>query len=333
MAESRPGRTEGPHLAGAKATLAELRAAFAVSERPSHHALEARSRSPSRGWRGLLGFGRGPLLTFFMVLAALSQYALVMALRRALTDGSISVADVVRVSIVAIIAGAFLIQAVTIVLSVTRLRLLWRRLRRSRRAASATWRPCVIPTLAEQELPSTPGLGAVSLADRAKLASNRRADDLFWIAVISALVFFVAGSAYALGYAAIADLLDGSVVAWSLVRLLLFVSVALMAYRTARSGVEQLLQRRSRRRKRAIRRLLRYLLWWGHAARESVSDARVSSRFATATTLAVVAAGTALVTATAAWSGTPATPGQAVAVEPESTPTAAATNTPGGGRR
>lgn len=309
--EDRPGdRLSWRPLGLSDATLADLRRANTAARqaKPEDATAEFSGGRPhprrSRGVR----FPRTPLVVLLLAFAALSNFSLILALRSALDDGSISFSDVVRLLIIAIIAGAFLYQLVMLVAAVTRLRSIVRSLL-GRSGADRIPRPTtVIPSLAEEPLVGHEGLGAVGRLHRARFKSARRADDMFWVGLVIALVLFAGLSAYALGFGAIKDLSRGDAMLWATVRLVLLAAILTMVWRAGSSGLDELVHRRSRRRKRAIRRLLRYLLWWGHPTAQSTPRILGGMRFAGYSVIAgagILAGGTAFTAAVASWAPEP----------------------------
>jgi hypothetical protein len=206
-------------------------------------------------WRFILQ----PLGVVFLGLGAATTFSLVFAARRLGDDGSLSALDWFRLTIVGIIALTFFGRIFATLGRLPPVRQIRRALRRPAEPRTLA----TIPHTDTDELaPDDAAFGRMTPVEWAKVKTQMRLDDAFWVAVNLALLIFGGIALYGLGSSAVREIVTGEAGAWSFLRVAMAAMATFGLVRLLRGSIAQLRLRRQRRRKRATKRLLRYLLWW-----------------------------------------------------------------------
>ncbi len=222
---------------------------------------------------------RHPLAVLFLVLGAATTASLVFAASRLDDDGSLSGVDWFRLGVVGIVAMAFFVRLLELLLRLPPFRWVRRTIGRRNEPSSAT--PVAhIPSVESVELAGRigDGFGRLSSVERARLRNQAKLDDLFWLGINLAIIVLGAAAVYGLGYTALRDLVDGDDRSWAVARIALFVLAFMGLVRVLRMSIGQLRMRHQRRRRRAVHRLLRYLLWWDRPAAGAAPVMATSTR-------------------------------------------------------
>lgn len=233
----------------------------ASSESPTPRIIQRSGPSRLKRWL------RHPTAFLFLLLGALTTLSLVYAASRLDDDGSLGLADWFRIVIVAIVALAFFVQAGSLFVRLFRLRKLLQLFKGA--AGETQLNPtATIASHGEDQLAErmAPELGRLTHVERARANAQMRVDDAFWIMVNVTILLLGGFTVFGLGFSSIRDISNGGEGAWPFVRLVLCPLSLFGLVSLLRRSIGQLRLRRQRRRKRAIKRMLRYLLWWGNSA-------------------------------------------------------------------